>query len=451
MRITPFIKPTVFCVTLAFSSSILADTLRDAIECAMKLNPDVRFAADHRMTTEQQLRQQKAGYLPTLDLAGGEGYQNSDNPTAAAVFNSNSVGLTRGESSLSLVQNLFTGFATKNEVRRLKDTVIAAAYKADGTAEDIALQATAQYLEILRHQKLVKLAEDNLAVHQRSKKMISERTEAGVSHAVDLTQAEGRLAQADASLIAAKGNLEDAHTTYIRIVGEPAHNLVPPVAPKASQLPSTEDKAVSKALVDHPTLKSANADVAAARAQHDTSKSTNYPRIDLVLTASRNDNLDGDPGVNNSDLAMVRGTWNLFKGGQDAARQRETAYQIQEAIDVRNRTMWEVEQSMRLSWNAWKVSQNRLSYLKEHWDLARKTVAAYRDQFKLGQRTLLDLLDSENEYYQAGVDYVTAEYTEMYARYRMLNSMGKLLGYVGVAPPIQAKVNMPNTGLNKLF
>jgi adhesin transport system outer membrane protein len=440
-----FIKPIVFIATFALTTAAMADSLKDAIESAMKLNPDVRFAATHRWTVEEQLKQQKAGYLPTLDLAAGEGLQNSNNPSTASLYSGDQAKLTRSESSLTLDQNLFAGFATKNEVHRLKESVKAAAYKAGGTAEDIALSATEQYLEVLRRQKLVGLAKDNLAIHKNLREMISQRAGAGISRTADLDQADGRLALASAGLIAERGNLIDAESSYQLVVGEAPQHLAQPISPPNAAIPATEAAAVQLAMAGHPTLQSANADIEAARAQHDTSKSNNYPHLDLVLSASRNRNLGGQPGVVNDDTAMVRGTWNLFKGGQDSARQRETAYQVQEAIDTRNRTLWQVQQAARLSWNAWQISGQRLHDLQKHRDLAKRAVAAYRDQFKLGQRTLLDLLNSENEYYQASVDYLTAQYTELYARYRVLNSMGKLMDSVGVARPAEASLKMPET------
>jgi adhesin transport system outer membrane protein len=426
--------------SLTLSSVVMADTLHDAVVCAIRMNPDVRFAATHRLTTDEQLKQQKAGYLPTLDLAAGDGFQNTNSPNSAAIYPGSVARLNRVESALTLDQNLFKGFATKNEVHRLRETVRAAAYKTSGTSEDVALKVVEQYLEILRRQKLVQLAHENYEAHTGTGSMIGERSKAGISPSSDLTQADGRLASAHSSLIAEKGNLEDAKAGYIRVVGIPANNLVAPRIPADSDLPQTEKQAIEEALANHPTLKSANADVAAARAQHETSKSTSYPQIDLVFSATRNDNLDGQPGVNNDEKAMLRGTWNLFKGGQDIARQHETAYQIQEAKDVRNRTIWEIQENTRLSWDAWKTSKDRLKYLKEHRDLSRQTIAAYQDQFKLNQRTLLDVLDSQNEYYQSSVDYVTAEYTLMYAKYRLLNSLGRLMDYVGVALPAEAKV-----------
>lgn len=429
-----FTKLSVSLFALALSAVAEADTLKDAIECAMRLNPDVRYAAVHRLTTEEQLKQQKAGYLPTLDIAAGGGFQDTDSPLTSPTTQN----LYRSQSSATLNQNLFNGFATTNEVRRLKATVKAAAYKTGGTAEDVALKVTEQYLEILRREKLVALADENLSSVQGVQGMIGERTKAGVGKAADLNQADGRLSLAKASLIAEQGNLTDAKTSYMRVVGIAPEGLSMPAPPGAESLPKTEDEAVAEAIKMHPTLKSANADIVAARAQHETAKSPNYPQVDLLLMSNRNRNIDGLPGVDNDDRAMLLSTWNLFKGGKDLARQRETAYEIQEATDVRNRTLWEVEETTRLSWNAWHVAAERASTLAKYRDYSNSTVGAYLDQFKLGQRTLLDLLNSQEEYFRASSDYVTAQYTELYARYRLLNSLGRLMEYVGVARPVEA-------------
>lgn len=426
-------------VALIATSTISAQSLTQSVLTAMQQNPDVRFAAIHRWTTEMQLSQQKAGYLPVVELAGGTGYEDSNNPTAAALAAAgNDTVLQRNESSLSIIQNLFAGFSTVNEVERLTETVNAAAYNVNGTAQDTALLVTEKYLEILRHQQFVEESKKNLEVHKKVFGMIRDRSEAGISKEADLDQAEGRLALADANLIAEEAALIDAETAYMRVVGQYPNKLFMPVPPSKGHFPESERQAVTMALHKNPTLKSANADIGAAKAQHETSKHTNLPRIDAVLSASRNNNLDGQPGVNNDDLAMLRGTWNLFNGGADVARQKETAYQVQEAAEIRNRTVLQIRESMGFSWNAWKSSARRLAPLAQHRKASKATVDAYAEQFKIGQRTLLDLLDAQNEYFQSRLNYITGEYTERYARYRILNVMGNLMQYLGVPLPAES-------------
>lgn len=453
--IKSFIKPVILskhallCMTLLAASAASAETLKQSVEMAIKQNPDVRFAATHRSTTEMQLLQQKARYLPVIDAAGGIGYEKSKNPTASALNpTTDNSRLTRKESSLSLVQNLFAGFSTINEVDRLTETVNAAAYNVNGTAQDTALSVTEKYLEILRHEQFVAEAKKNLAEHQRIYNMIKDRSGAGLSKGADVEQAEGRLALARANVIAEEAGLTDAKTAYMRVVGSFPKSVHFPVIPPRGYLPKSEKQGVTTALHNNPILKSANADINAAKAQHNTSKHTNYPRVDAVLSGSWNENLDGQPGPNDDQLAMLRGTWNLFNGGADISRQRETACQIQEAAEVRNRTILQIKESMGYSWNAWKSSEQRLVPLAEHQRAAKATLDAYGEEFKLGQRTLLDLLDAQNEYFQARLNYITGEFTETYARYRILNVEGRLLQCLGIPLPPES---VPKTADTKHY
>jgi outer membrane protein, adhesin transport system len=416
------------------------DTLQQVVARAIQLNPDVQLAATHKLTTDQQLRQQQAGYLPTLDLSGGAGSQESDNPNSIASANSNSEVLGRTESALSLTQNLFKGFATKYDVSRLKYNVKSAAYKAGSTSEDTALNTVEQYLEMLRHQQFVQLAENNLSVNQGVLKAIRKRTESGVGKRADYEQAKGRVALAQSEVIQQQQALLDTEAAYMHVVGSPPLRLVSPGAPPPSQLPASETQFLHVSLANNPVLKATNADLMAARALHSSSKSKNYPQVDLVLRADRDTNLDGQPGVNNSNLAMVRGTWNLYNGGADLAKQRETAYQIQEAAETRSRVIWQIRSDAAVSWDAWKQSVRALPSLKDHQTYSLETFHAYKEQYEIGQRTLLDVLDAQNEYYQASLNYLTATYTEMFARYRILNITGSLLPYLGVAPPVEARL-----------
>lgn len=182
-------------------------------------------------------------------------------------------------------------------------------------------------------------------------------------------------------------------------------------------------------------MKSAQADVESANAQHDTAHSPFLPRVDFELGTTANNNVDGVSGHNNDTTAMFRLRYNLLNGGKDKARRQETAHLINQAAEIRNNTRRQVEQSVRLSWNALQTVNNQIGYFKQHVDSSERSRDAYQQQFSLGQRTLLDLLDSENEVFVSRTSYVNAQYDQLFAMYRILNSMGALLEGVEVALP----------------
>ncbi|NQY25987.1 MAG: TolC family outer membrane protein [Piscirickettsiaceae bacterium] len=428
---------------LSAAGIVSAATLQEAVGTTIKTNPDVLAASNERNAVFEEVKQARAGYFPTLDLAIGTGWESSDNPTTRARKGHENVHMNRDEASLNLRQMIFDGMATKNEVRRQSARTDSRAYSVYGASENTALEAVDAYLNVLRQQSLVDLASTNLDAHERTHDQITLRSDRGVGRKADMDQSQGRVALAKANLIAEQSNLRDAETNYLRVVGDTAESLSDPESPR-SFIPETVDDAIGLALGNHPTLKSAESDVESAYAQHETAASPFYPRIDFELGATADNDLDGVNGHNNDVTAMFRLRYNLFNGGKDKARRQETAHLINQSTEIRNNTHRQVEQSVRLSWNALQTVDNQMSFFELHVDSSEKSRDAYRQQFGLGQRTLLDLLDSENEVFVSRQALVNAQYDQFFAMYRILNSMGSLLQSIDVALPEAAVVTASN-------
>jgi adhesin transport system outer membrane protein len=335
-------------------------------------------------------------------------------------------------------QMLFDGMATYNEVKRQKAATDAKSYTVFGQSEISALNATEAYLDVLRREELVQLAKENLTIHQRTNDQIRLRSEKGVGKKADTEQSMGRLDLAESNYRSEAGNLEDAKTTYLRVIGALPGKLEAPVDP-ASGIPATLDEAIDMAVNNHPILKSANSDVEEADAQHDTAMAPYFPRVDVVVGSSRNNNLDGIPGPNSDLYALLELNYNIANGGKDVARRDETAKLINQSKDIRDNTYRQVVESMRLSWVAYQTVKSQMDFFKGHRDASIKANDAYQKQFNIGQRTLLDLLDSANEMYTAKSQYVSAKYDELFAKYRILTSMGGLNNYLQVKLPEEIK------------
>lgn len=418
------------------------NTLKMAVQHAMVANPDILFNRAKSLAAEQAVKKAEGRAYPSFDINSGIGREKTSNPVTNSIGGASSnEPMTRREFSAELRQNLFSGFGITGEINRHRYLWQAQEYKTQGVAEDLALTVSEKFLEVLKQQQLLMLAVGNLNQHQRVLSMIEHRSGAGVSRQAELEQAKGRLALAKANEISVRNDLRDARISYTRIIGERPYHLKWPKVPTTSQLPKNLHSALQIGLDNHPTLLSAYADIKEAKAQYQVAKAADYPQIDLILSTQQNNNTDGLVGQNTDKLAIVRLKHNLFRGGSDLARKRETAYQVQEAYEVKNKTVLEVEESIRLSWYAWITAGNRLIYLKQHSNAAQQTKVAYEEQFKVGKRTLLDLLDSQNELYQARVDEEKGVFDEVYARYRILNSVGDLLGYLQAKLPISVHNN----------
>jgi len=162
-----------------------------------------------------------------------------------------------------------------------------------------------------------------------------------------------------------------------------------------------------------------------------------FPRVHLEIQGRHNENQDGVPGQNDHASVMLRGRYNLT-GGKDMARREETVFQIEEAREIRDRTRRQVIESMQLSWNAYETALAQLEYFKIHAEASKAALLAYRKQFNLGQRTLIDLLDQENEVFQARINLVNGQNEVKFSTYRILAGTGKLLWALEVPLPEQA-------------
>ncbi|TAL61246.1 MAG: agglutination protein [Legionella sp.] len=438
MRIT-----LVATAILIASSCAMADTLNDAVQHGLISNPDVLFNTAKTLSARQGIGVAKGGFYPTIDLAAGAGREESQNPTTAAIdlTPGGKNTLNRVESNIELRQKLFAGGAVVGEFQRTRFLWQAQQWKTQGIAEDLALDIVNRYLTVLMHQKLYQLSVENLNRHRPIFSMINDLNQSGLSRTSDLDQAKGRLAQAEANKISAEANLREAQINYAKAVGKWPEHLAWPKFPRGRELPPTLTKAIEIGLDAHPTVKSAYADVKEAKAQYAVALAAMYPNVDLVLSASRNRNLDGLTGQNNDKVAMVRMNYNLFRGGSDDAHIRETAYQVQEAYETKNKALVDLKESIRLSWNAYKSAAIRLGPLRRHVASSKQTLGAYEEQFKLNKRTLLDLLDSQNELYQAENDYVRGQLDEIFSRYRIINGMGKLIPYLHMKLPVNVSNN----------
>ncbi len=434
-------RKALFVVAMLTSSYATADTLYEAVQYGMIANPDILLNTAKGLSAKQAIDKAKGGLYPSIDVTGGFGRQRSVNPTSAAIDDTPSTTLNIVESAVELRQRLFAGGGIINELKRNQYLTEAQKWKTQGIAEDLALEITKNYFAVLLHERLYAYSIENLKAHKAVFKMIKERADAGITRTAEVDQANARLALAEANKISALADLQEVKINYAKTVGKWPENLQMPHVPARKSLPNNLARIIEKGLDNHPTVKSSYADIKEAKAQYDVARAAYYPEVNLVLNSSKNKNLGGLIGPNDSDTVAVRMNYNAFRGGADAARIRETAYQVQEAYETKNRTLLELKETIRLAWNAYVASALRIQPLKQHVTASRKTRTAYQDEFKVGKRTLLDLLDSQNEYYQSQIELARAENDEILSRYRILNGMGCLLKYLNLRLPVNVVNN----------
>lgn len=424
---------------IGLTPGAMAASLGSAVQQAISTNPDIGVVLSDKDIAEGDLSEARAGFYPSVDLQANAGREHTDSPSTRSNASDPDPSLNRKEASLTLRQLLFDGFGVWNEVKRRKALLASSENRVKERSEQIALDAIEAYLEVLRRNRLVQLAEENLARHESTLDMVQRRAEGGGGSVADVRQAEARLGNAQTILTQVEQNLSDAEATYQRVVGVRPDELTRPNL-EGGALPSSLDAAIARAIDNNPSVLSAKTDLDAADAAVSASNAPFSPRFDLELRGRTGSDLDGLRGDNDQTAALVVARWNLFRGGADAARKRSNIARQMRAKDVIARTQRVAAEQSRLAWNALTSARGRVASLRNVVEANERVREAYGQQFELSQRSLLDLLDSENELFLSRSDLVTAEYTALFGGYRLLGAMGTLLNHLNIPVPADKQV-----------
>lgn len=425
------IRKTCWCLAgilgvLPAFANAQAYTLKEAAQQAVLTNPEV-VARWHAYQAASGERDAAAGaFLPRVDLSAGAGRDRFDQPTLKSNLNRNST-------SLSLTQLLYDGFATSNDVKRLDYARRVRLYELFDITESAALEVVRAYLDVLRYRALLSLAEENYVRHKSVFDQIQRKASAGVARRVDLEQAAGRMALAESNLLTESANLHDVSARFQRLVGSPPKKDLEMPAGLDKGIPANMLAALKDAYAHHPALLAAIENVRSADKAAKIRNAAFQPRVDFRLRTDNGNNLIGIPGRTHNNVAEVVMSWNLFSGMSDVARVKQYAEQLNVARDQRDKTCRDLRQTLAIAYNDTRKLTEQMSYLDQHQLSIEKARDAYRKQFDIGQRTLLDVLDTENELFQARRAYTNAEYDLQTAYARTHAGIGTLFAVLGLS------------------
>ncbi len=412
-------------VFFAIPVTASAITLKDAAQEAVLKNPEVLSRWHAFKAATENVGVVKGGYLPDVDLTAGVAAERQDTPVIDDEY-------TRSGLSLVLNQMLFDGFSTRSEVAKYTYAQRVRYNELLDASESTALEAMRAYTDVLRYRKLHQLAQENYAQHRAVFDQIQQRVQSGVGRRVDLEQASGRLALSESNLLTEASNLHDVSARYQRIVGSLPPEAMDELPMLTNGIPGGSDQALRSAYVQHPALQAAQENIVAAQSDAKVRHAKFMPRVDLRARQDLGKNLDGVDGTHDLTNLELLLNYNLFNGGSDKAAERQYWEQVNVAKDLRDKTCRDVRQTLYIAYNDVNRLREQLVYLEQHQNAIEKARDAYRKQFDIGQRTLLDLLDSENELFEAKRAYARANYDYMFAMGRTHAGMGQLLPTLGL-------------------
>jgi adhesin transport system outer membrane protein len=424
------------CSAILVPASANAMSLKAAIKIAIEANPEIGEAVANRQALEFELSQARGLYAPSVDLEARYGSQGFSSPITRETGTYND-GRDRREVRGLVTQRVFDGFNRRAERHYQASRVDGASYRVYERSESIALNVIREYLEAGRVINVVRYAEENLAYHRKIYGDLKEGESSGSISVADRQQAEERLYAAEARLIEATEDLNSAKIRFFRLVGKPLDSYVTPPSVTALQ-PRTLPEALGTARQNHPLIKSAKADLDAARALIKRARSGYFPKLDIELLGRQGYELEGVIGRESELRAELVMRWNLFRGGIDRANVQEQVRRSDEERYGLRGAHREVEETVRLSWDRRNQQRRRYARLRDQLASTERLIESYGEQFKVGDRSLLDLLDTQNTRFNTQVSAETARAAYELAEYRVLHSTGLLLQKLGVAVPEQS-------------
>ena len=401
----------------------------EAVSKAINTHPGVQAQWHALLGASARQDAERGPGRPQVDLSASIGRESQTRPgTSTGTY-------THTNGTLSVSQLLFDGGAVSAAVRQAGHDKLSRYYRLVDSTETMAFDAAVAYADLARATELVELAKRNYVEHKLIHTQLTERESGGVTRRSDVEQALGRLALAESNLAEELSAHQRAAQVYLQVTGNLPPAQVAPL-PRQLDLPKTPNdplQAVTQALRQSPRMWTSVEAVRAGRASLDSFRTENAPRVDLRASQSLDRNLDGVRGRSRDAVIELMLRFNLYRGGAYEARVEQAAQALNQAMDRQEATCRDLRQTLTIALNEINTQREQTQLLDQQRLAAEKVQAAYQQQFDIGQRSLLDLLDTHNEVFESNRAYTRARYAHFAAQARALSTLGQLTAALGVS------------------
>ncbi len=407
-----------------------ADTLRDALASAYNNNPTLQAARANQRGVDENVVIQRAAGLP--QAAGNASYSEviADNyHDPANLYPDRQV-----NAGLSLSVPVYSGGAVRNSVQAAKIRVKAGQADLRATESAIFSQVTASYMDVILNEAIVGLNMKLVDVLQVNLQATSDRFEIGELTRTDVAQSSARLEIARGDLRSARANLVEARERYIKLVGREPGRLTPP--PPLPAMPVSAEEAAALALQFNPDLIAAQERADATRYDIKVAGSSRLPTVEVFTSGSFADALgsgalltDAVTGAGRdrttSATAGVRATIPLYQGGRPAAQERQAQAGASAALEQQVAVERDVIAQVRAAYSSWQAANSIIASTQSAIAANELSLEGVQAENTVGNRTILDILNAEQELRNSRVQLVTAQRNAYVAGFTLLAAIGK--------------------------
>jgi len=417
---------------LAFSVLLLsgaalpahAETLQEALAAAYKDNPTLTAARAGQRATDETVNIQLATGRPTAQIQGQFSELAYRDPVSDFIAR-RTVSLTAQATA-----PVYSGGRVKNNINAAKTRVESGQFSLRGTELTIFSQVVAAYMDVIRSSSVVQLSRNNVQVLEVNLRATNDRFQVGDLTRTDVAQSEARLALARGDLKTAEAQLIAARETYIQVIGHEPTDLQPP--PPLPGLPESADRAVDIALANNPDLASARKAREAAHFDTRVAAAARLPTVSGFANGSYQTDLNSTPSAEifqqypKSVNVGANITIPLYQGGGPSAQVRRTRAVESQAMEQETATERSIIAQARSLYSSWQASNQIIASTNTAVSSAALSLQGVRAENSVGTRTILDILNAEQESFSAQVQYVTAQRNAYVAAFSLLAAMGQV-------------------------
>ena len=429
----------LFCAAPVLAAGV---SMLDSVEAALAYNPELKANQERRQVAAHAVDKSRAGFFPSITAETGTGFSQRNDAVTRAYKEWEKV-RGYGDAGVRLIQPLFQGGYTTADVAARRAQFLGADSDLEDSGTSLAFQAIVAHVEVLRRAELVTLAKNNVKEHADILSTVRKRYSGQIATVGELHQVEGRYSRAKATQSAYESALDAAYASYLSATGKPAHDLVR--APNPAKAYSSLDEAREFCLSGNKRIQSAMYEVTMASGEREMAKSRFYPSVNLEVGPSWSNRDSYSNSMISEVSAGLRLKWDLLSGGEDVANVAMAGARIRQARQNLHVIMDSLNKDIESTFSLYRSSQEQIGMYADAKKSSRLARDDYYRQFLSAQRSLLDVLDAENDFFYAAGQQVMCQGDRIIAGYRLLALSGELLAGLGL-DPARLRVNTPTTG-----
>ena len=399
-----------------------AQSLQEALAVTYDTNPDIAAARATLRGTDEEVPQALANWRPEVEINGSYGLRkrNREFSTGIEIDNTDQPQTV----SLNISQNLFRGFRTISATDQAHNLVAASRANLISREQTVLLEAVTAYMNVMRDRAILDLRRNNVRVLQQQQQATRDRFDVGELTRTDVAQADSRLATAIAEETSAEGDLNTSVADYVEVIGQAPGTLEPPGLPGG--LPASEDEAVELAKTNNPDVIAADFTERAARDAIDVTAGELLPTVTLDGELQENKDILGSDVETSQQSLTLNVTVPLYQSGGVYSRTREAKETANQRLLEFSEQSRESQESARSSWADLVSARARITSLQSGVEAQEVAFEGVQQEAQVGSRTVLDVLDAEQELLDARVNLVRAQRDLIVAGYTLLSATGQL-------------------------